>query len=263
MTSSEFFTPNDPRALLILNAAEEVPQIVVGCGGAAPQILSFREIPEEEALMERLLPTLDTMLRELGLRLGELAGLVCVRGPGRFTGLRIVLASALGLSRALNLPMAGLEYLPVLALGAEPVLKPGRLFATVRARRGQIYVHEFQGDGSRWSPSRPAEVFFSDTFFAMLSLFPGMVNLLGSGLETCDEERWPLCPERFNVLPQSYNRPSASALLRAALEARYSCDPIEPLYLRLSDAEENLEVIAGARGLDPGEARLRLAALRR
>ena len=52
---------------------------------------------------KRLLPLLDEVLSEAGGRLEQLEGLVGLRGPGSFTGLRVGLATLLGLHQSLKL----------------------------------------------------------------------------------------------------------------------------------------------------------------
>ena len=60
------------------------------------------------------------------------------------------------------------------------------------------------------------------------------------------------------------NAPDPEVLVAAAAAAAYGFSPVEPLYLRPSDAEENLTAIAAGRGLSPDTARERLRrALRR
>ena len=49
-----------------------------------------------------LLPTIDRLLRETGLTLKQLDGLVVSIGPGSFTGLRVGLATLLGSGRSVN-----------------------------------------------------------------------------------------------------------------------------------------------------------------
>ncbi len=52
-------------------------------------------------------------------------------------------------------------------------------------------------------------------------------------------------------------------LLDAAVDAIYSETPINPVYVRATDAEDNLPAIAKKRGLDPEKAKKRLAELQK
>lgn len=49
------------------------------------------------------------LLSEQGKRLCDLEGVICYRGPGSFTGLRIGLSVANALSYALQIPLAGTQ----------------------------------------------------------------------------------------------------------------------------------------------------------
>ena len=63
------------------------------------------------------------------------------------------------------------------------------------------------------------------------------------------------------ILGPEYDSPRPAALMAAAASASYGFAPVEPLYLRPSDAEENLDAIAAHRGLTrhDAEARIRQA----
>jgi tRNA threonylcarbamoyl adenosine modification protein YeaZ len=89
---------------------------------------------------EDLLPRVRSLLAARSVGLDDLAGVVVGTGPGAFTGLRVGIATAKGLARALSLPIAGVpsgEALlaaagtpaPVLLLPAGPsdtvVVRPG------------------------------------------------------------------------------------------------------------------------------------------
>ena len=63
----------------------------------------------------RLLGMVDGVLAEAGVALGELAGLVALAGPGSFTGLRIGMATILGLHQAAGRPATAVPTLEVLA----------------------------------------------------------------------------------------------------------------------------------------------------
>lgn len=58
---------------------------------------------------ETLLPTLQRVLGEANVRRSRLRGFVVGTGPGAFTGLRVGLATAKGLARALGQPIVGIS----------------------------------------------------------------------------------------------------------------------------------------------------------
>ena len=79
---------------------------------------------------------------EIGL--DELDGLVVTVGPGTFTGIRVGIATCLGLSAPRDLPVCGVQTLEALAeLGGA---QSGLLACCVDARRGQVYGAIFRLD---------------------------------------------------------------------------------------------------------------------
>ena len=80
-----------------------------------------------------LMQAIADLLASAGAKVGDLAGLVAVAGPGSFTGIRIGLAAVKGLAEAAELPVATLSRLALLAgLAKSPT-------AVLDAHRGQIY----------------------------------------------------------------------------------------------------------------------------
>lgn len=96
---------------LILDAASPLVSVAVGRG---TEVLAQR-VEEIGRSSARLLAMIDECLREAGAGLPDLAGVAALAGPGSFTGLRIGLATILGLHQATGLPAAALPTLPVLA----------------------------------------------------------------------------------------------------------------------------------------------------
>ena len=101
----------DAPAVLALDAASPIVSVAV----ARPSgVLAERR----EAILRSsvlLLGMVDGVLAEAGVALGELAGLVALAGPGSFTGLRIGMATVLGLHQATGLPATAVPTLEVLA----------------------------------------------------------------------------------------------------------------------------------------------------
>ncbi len=265
---------NRDNILLLLNAAEGLLQIGLAASG---QIKAWRELPAARQGAEVLIPTLAGMLAEGGYNRTQISRIACVRGPGSFTGIRLALTTAFGLSRAITRPvgqgplLAGLDYLPLLASSVltEASGLPANLAALwvlTHARRGQVNIQGFSADSA--ALNEPETVSLSEAVAKITSqtaatapISPAAtVALVGSGLTRNKEELTQSLPTAL-LLPEAHNNPSPHAMLRLAENAIYSRDPIEPLYLRPCDAEENLPGIAAGLGLDPEEAALALKRL--
>ena len=60
---------------------------------------------------ELLLPSIENLLTESSLKITDLDCIVCARGPGSFTGLRIGIATAKGLSEGSGIPLISIPTL--------------------------------------------------------------------------------------------------------------------------------------------------------
>ena len=164
----------------------------------------------------RVLADADDLLREAGRDCSELGGIVVGVGPGSFTGLRLGLAAARGLAFALDLPVAGVSTLDALAAGA-----PGAL-PIIDAGRREVFTR------------------VEDEPFAVapqeLELEPGTLCVGDGALRyrIALEERGAEIPDDGD----ERHRPRAR--FHAELAKRFGPpDEVEPLYLRIPDAERN------------------------
>ncbi len=250
-----------PQGLYIAcNAAEEHLHVVLGGADGPP--LYVQEFRAPAQAMRFLAPALAHAFASLGLTPETLAqrltGIACVRGPGNFTGLRLSLSTALGLAKGLKIPLAGIDYLPLLAQSClalcPPVLRGEyrTLWIVTHARRGECYLQGFDiatAPGSA-TPMGDAVVVPLHELGGVTASAPRPCMLLGSGLR-----RYPgleaSLPQDAVLLPPLWDQPHPALLLQAAVRASYGSAAVAPLYLRVSDAEENLPHIARKQGRDP------------
>lgn len=255
-----------PDLLLVINAAEDRLQLVAGsapeaAGPDGPAIEAWQEWRTRGKILDCLAPALERMLDLLG-GAKRLAGVACVRGPGSFSGLRIALATAAGFLAGARVPLAGLDYLPLLAraaVGQAPVLPGGVLAVVTHARRGLVHVQCF--DPRTAAPLCPLRTVAAADVAAQFEAMAGPVHALGSGLrrnaEVLLSPGSPLAP-----LAARYDAPTPEALLAAAADAEFARRAVHPLYVRPSDAEENLAQLVALRGLTPEEGQEMLARAR-
>jgi tRNA threonylcarbamoyladenosine biosynthesis protein TsaB len=98
----------------------------------------------------RLVPSIDFLLRGLGLVPAELEGFAVTVGPGSFTGLRVGISTVQGLALAAGRPCLGLSALDVLAAriaGAAP-----HLVALMEASRGEVFAGLYDAGGAPLEP---------------------------------------------------------------------------------------------------------------
>jgi len=221
-----------------------------------------------------LAPGIRQVLDSLGLAARDIRRIACVVGPGSFTGLRMSLALAQGLAAGTDAELAGLNHLELLACEAAQCSGEasgqgaaqgagqgggqggGSVAALVWSRRGQVYAQAFSGGGDQALPLGPAQVLALAALPEFLAALPRPVRLLGGGLR----RNLPFFEELagrdpgLRLLPALWDAPRPSALLDLASRAAYGLQALEPVYLRASDAEDNLAAIAAGRGLDAVEA---------
>jgi tRNA threonylcarbamoyladenosine biosynthesis protein TsaB len=178
----------------------------------------------EEVLGERvsraqtLLEDVDALLRQAGAHPSELDRLAVGIGPGSFTGVRIGLAAARGLALSLDLPGSGVSTLAALAAGA-----PGAL-PVIDAKRREVFAL-LHGKPSVLTPEE-------------LPVDAGAV-CVGDGARRYRamlEERGAIVP------PDGDERHLPRARFHAALAGEPGpVDELEPLYLRVPDADRNVQ----------------------
>jgi tRNA threonylcarbamoyladenosine biosynthesis protein TsaB len=180
-------------------------------------------VDEDEVLGERvsraqtLLEDIDALLRQAGAHPTDLDRLAVGLGPGSFTGVRIGLAVARGLALSLELPGSGVSTLAALAAGApgaRPVIDAKRreVFTIVGEEPRVLAPHEL--------PLDEGTVCVGDGAKRYRALLEGR----GADVPPDDDER---------------HLPRARFLVGLA-GAPGSVDELEPLYLRVPDADRSL-----------------------
>jgi tRNA threonylcarbamoyl adenosine modification protein YeaZ len=248
---------------LALAGSEERLQLALGeTGPRGSAVLASREWTVPGQSLRFLIPGLKQTLDGFGIDTGAIARIACVRGPGSFTGLRLLLAAAQGIRAGNNALLAGLDYLPLLAAGPGPLLK-GTLHVLTYARRGLVYLESFHApDLTQLAPLASCTLAEAADRMAALG---DTAHLMGSGLRKNPDFFARLDAETpgFTLLPATWDNPSTQQLLDAAMTADYGTVPIDPLYIRPTDAETNLPRMAEKLGLDPQEAKRRLRELQK
>jgi tRNA threonylcarbamoyladenosine biosynthesis protein TsaB len=187
----------------------------------ATDVATSALVDDGEVLGERasravtLLEDVDALLRQGGAHPRDLDALAIGIGPGSFTGVRIGLAVARGLGVALELPGAGVSTLDALAAGA-----PGAV-PVVDARRSEVFALV----GGKYVVVVPGD----------LEVESGVEYIGDGALRYRDllEERGAIVP------PDTDERHRPRARFHAQLAHDFgSIEEIEPLYLRLPDAQK-------------------------
>jgi tRNA threonylcarbamoyladenosine biosynthesis protein TsaB len=180
---------------------------------------------------EALAAGLADLLERVGLSAHDIDRVVVDRGPGLFTGLRVGVATALGLALATRAQLVGVTSLELLAYGAFSEGVRGTLVSCVDGRRGEVFVQTFALDDDVSSVSQPVVT----TPGALVSEWRDRsVTLTGDGFARYEE-----------VLVEIEGASSFHQLVPPTREAlrlgawRETSDFVAPLYLREPDAVAN------------------------
>lgn len=191
----------------------------------------------------RVLEAGHGLLVSAGLRAEDIDEIVVGVGPGGFTGLRIGLATALGLGQALGVPVTGASSLEALALGIAREAPAGTVVAPVLdARRRELFAAAYRVQGDAVEELLAPCAIAPDALAARLRTAGEPLLIGGEGVAAAGEAIAGLA-----VLPPGSpsHRLSAAALARRARNG--GAVPARPVYARLPDAEVNrLRAAAGA-----------------
>ncbi|WP_424212243.1 tRNA (adenosine(37)-N6)-threonylcarbamoyltransferase complex dimerization subunit type 1 TsaB [Streptomyces sp. BI20] len=182
---------------------------------------------------ELLLPAVDRVLHEAGVKLDAVTGIVVGVGPGPYTGLRVGLVTATTFGAALGVPVHGVCTLDGLAWAAGEAGLTGPFVVATDARRKEVYWARYEDPRTRVGDpavDRPAEI--AERVAGLPAVGAGAV----------------LYPEVFGDAPHVPEHQSAAALASLAAERLAAGEPFlepVPLYLRRPDAQvpKNYKVV--------------------
>ena len=194
----------------------------------------------------RVLEAAHGLLASVGATTADLDGIVVGVGPGGFTGLRIGLATALGLGQALGIPVTGASSLEALALGVAEAAPAGALVVPVLdARRRELFAAVYRtGDGAGLQELAAPQAIPPAGLAALLDGLGEPAWIGGDGVPAAGGA---LDGPGRTLLPPTAR---AARLSASALVARVRAGagmPARPVYARLPDAEVNRRAaVAGA-----------------
>ncbi|MGO4517791.1 tRNA (adenosine(37)-N6)-threonylcarbamoyltransferase complex dimerization subunit type 1 TsaB [Terriglobus sp. 2YAB30_2] len=160
------------------------------------------------------------LLDEAGSSLADLDAIAVMHGPGSFTGVRVGVAMAKGLSEA-----AGIGLIPLSRLDVLRAMSPEAMFAALDAGRGEFYL------GSATEQELV-------TLQEMLSRVPAKATVV-----VCEERVADSLDALTVVRVPEPTAKDGLGLALAALDAgrAVTAEAVDALYLRRPDAERALE----------------------
>ncbi|HEY6930526.1 MAG TPA: tRNA (adenosine(37)-N6)-threonylcarbamoyltransferase complex dimerization subunit type 1 TsaB [Thermoanaerobaculia bacterium] len=137
-------------SVLALDTASPFPAVSLLRDGVA----SSERLSSDRRASEELLPAIERLFAQTGARLRDCDRIAVCSGPGSFTGLRIGLATAWGLSRGSGVEV---EPVPTLEAMAEAARDSAveQVAAALDAGRGEIVLELYGLTGARAEPLSP------------------------------------------------------------------------------------------------------------
>ena len=169
---------------------------------------------------EHLMHLVDEALAKAGVALSAIERVVVTVGPGSFTGIRIGVAAARGFALSLGIPAVGITTLEVMAAAAGKQ-DPGKpVLAAIDAKREEIYLQAFDGNGSPLDEARAVTI---DEARAIAGAFDGIVT--GTAVARLNDAPPAERPDAFPI-----------AIVARLGAAKPVSEKPKPLYLRGPDA---------------------------
>ncbi|MFZ6772941.1 tRNA (adenosine(37)-N6)-threonylcarbamoyltransferase complex dimerization subunit type 1 TsaB [Undibacterium sp. SXout7W] len=186
-----------------------------------------RELSGVQTHSQAILPAIQSLLVEAGVRLSDCDAIAFGCGPGAFTGIRTACGIVQGLAFGADLPVLPVVSLQAMAAGAK-ALRPGTDFVCILdARMAEVYWAHYHFDGAACqqvtAPALSTLAQLSEQDFSAETLF-----VLGQGVAL---------PETLQAFPVILCAPHArdiAHLARVAFQQGLAlpAEMAQPLYLR-------------------------------
>ncbi|MEU0335028.1 tRNA (adenosine(37)-N6)-threonylcarbamoyltransferase complex dimerization subunit type 1 TsaB [Streptomyces sp. NPDC006193] len=215
--------------MLLLALDTATPAVTVALHDGTDVVASSSQV-DARRHGELLLPAVDRVLAEAGLKLEAVTGIVVGIGPGPYTGLRVGLTTADAFGLALGVPVHGVCTLDGLAHAAD--VDEGPFVVATDARRKEVYWATYADSRTRLTDpavDRPADI--AERVAGLPAVGAGAL----------------LYPDTFPVA-RGPEHVSAAALASLAVEKLAAGEELpapRPLYLRRPDAQvpKNYKVV--------------------
>jgi len=187
---------------------------------------------------ERLLGTIELILKEARFAIGDLDGWAISLGPGSFTGLRIGVSTVKGLALATQKPVAGVSTLDVLAyqISSTPYL----ICPILDARKGEVYTAFYRyGEGNDLKRQSAYRAIKPEN---LMKDIQERTIFIGDGVKTYRDYLKKSLESLAIFSPNSINFPHGSGVAKLGLELLRKGEFLDlanftPLYVRPSEAE--------------------------
>jgi tRNA threonylcarbamoyladenosine biosynthesis protein TsaB len=202
-------------------------------------VLAERNLGAIEGGGRRVLEAVHDVLVAASRELDAIDRIIVGVGPGGFTGIRIGIATALGLGHAVGIPVVGVSSLEALALGIARARPDATMVApAIDARRKEVFGAIYRV-GDRFEEHLAPHASAPQDLVATISTLESEVVVGGNGVGAYDDAFTALGRAALPADSEG-NYPKAIDLIHRADDG--GAGPARPVYCRLPDAEEKRRV---------------------
>ncbi len=190
-------------------------------------------------LSETLIPHIDNIFSSLNIGVNDIELVGASVGPGLFTGIRVGLATLKGLFFNREVPVVPVVSLKAFAL---KLLYTGmNIVPVIDARRGEIYTASFRMDGSEIICGKDPELIRMEDLENFLGPEKDLC-FTGPGLSVYREQVVVKFPGSIIAERSPYSANEVGIISAMEFEIgnfMKGTDSLEPMYIRIPDAEKN------------------------
>ena len=196
----------------------------------ADRIVASESLAMTRGHAESIIPLIARVMSEAKIEFSDLDRIAVTVGPGSFTGLRVGISAARGISLAAAKPAIGLTTLAIFA--APHIAKDDTLpvAAVIDARHGHVYMQVFGRGGRTLMAPRIATI-----HDAVRAASASPTRVVGSAANML-AAAWP-SSEPAPKLVEETSAPDIKWLARLGVTAIDDQGSPKPLYLRTPDAQ--------------------------
>lgn len=201
--------------------------------GSENTMLAERYFRTEKGHTGRLMPLIDSTIKELGACPSDISAVAVGIGPGNFTGVKVGVATAKAMALALDIPLIGVPTLDILSSG--PHIEVGLVLSVIDARRENLYAAAYHVSGG--GLERVTDYLcmtVADLARTVTSLMERKVRIIGEAPRELVET---LTGEGMQITVWKESHPDGNAMLTLAQEMLRSkrtgnAASVVPIYLK-------------------------------
>lgn len=188
---------------------------------------------------EKIMPIIEQILQETNLKLKNINLIICNKGPGSFTGIRIGVSTVLAFQDTLNIPCIGITALEALAYNVQ---QQGLICTLIDAKNNNVYCGLFKHIDNEYIQIENLEFKTIENVISLLSTYNSPICFVGDGAisnKAFIEENIPNCifSQKNNLSSYSLGIAGYNAYIKNLKNS------VMPLYLRKSQAERAIEKV--------------------